>query len=463
MRWLRRDRWKACIAVAGLLFVLVFMVWVRLSAHAYEGASVLAMSAPVDTTPPPDLTVTALAKKQLGLQVDQLQSQFENQSNWFANNSTALIAATATVIVALFGIYQWAMNRRDQRRKELDEQDKELEDRKEERRKETVAQDKELRDRAEERFKIAVTSLGDEKESVQVGGAVLLRSFLHEEDKEIYGRYYTQIFDLAVAYLRLSNTSLPPEDTDEAASQSEDSDTSLPLTPLRQALIIVFREVFPLARSQHKDPQALDASGIQLDNAYLIQADLNQAWLIRASLRRASLFKANLKKAELSIADIRESDLREADLSVAALPWANFSRANLSEASLRSSRLSNAILKGANLSEASFEKADLHEAVLAGAIFSETNFNGADLDHADFRDAILDYTDILEADSMFGTDLRGAKGLTKKQLRACKARGAIIDEETKAKKPQQNGSSPTPQQTSDDQASSTPLPEADTP
>jgi hypothetical protein len=37
MRWLRRGRWKAYFAVAGLLPVLVFMVWVPVTVGAYEG------------------------------------------------------------------------------------------------------------------------------------------------------------------------------------------------------------------------------------------------------------------------------------------------------------------------------------------------------------------------------------------------------------------------------------------
>ena len=43
MHWLKRDIWKAGIAVAGLLIILVFMVWVPVSyVGAYEGTSGLA-------------------------------------------------------------------------------------------------------------------------------------------------------------------------------------------------------------------------------------------------------------------------------------------------------------------------------------------------------------------------------------------------------------------------------------
>ena len=111
----------------------------------------------------------------------------------------------------LAGLFRWFRDRRD-------------------------AQDKELRAQAEERFKTAVTALGDENEAAQVGGAILLRSFLNKDDKEIYGRYYTQIFDLAVAYLRLSRTSHPPENPDKLSRLPKDLDTPLPLTTLSKAL-----------------------------------------------------------------------------------------------------------------------------------------------------------------------------------------------------------------------------------
>src|SRR5260370_2904739 len=109
-----------------------------------------------------------------------------------------------------------------------------MKDREDERRKEIAAKDKELRDRAEERFQTAVNALGEEKEGTEVGGAILLRSFLNPDDKEVYGRYYTQIFDLAVAYLRFTNASRPSQDPDGLPTPPIDPNVPLPLTSLRQ-------------------------------------------------------------------------------------------------------------------------------------------------------------------------------------------------------------------------------------
>jgi len=222
MRGLKCDLWKAGIAIAGMLFFLLLMAWIPVSA---AGAEVRASgfagpgTGTVQAAPTVDATVTALSKEQLTLQVKQLQNQLQNQNNWLANNSTALIAAVTALIVALFGIFQWTGNRRDARQKEIAAQDKELEDRKAEREK-----------RAEERFQAAVIGLGDAKEGARIGAAILLRTFLRPG----YEEFYTQTFDLAVANLRLPLPRTP--------HQPNDPNTALPLTTLRKALIVVFKE-----------------------------------------------------------------------------------------------------------------------------------------------------------------------------------------------------------------------------
>ncbi|TMF41578.1 MAG: pentapeptide repeat-containing protein, partial [Chloroflexi bacterium] len=64
--------------------------------------------------------------------------------------------------------------------------------------------------------------------------------------------------------------------------------------------MVVFKEAFPLARSQNKGgPRSLDATGIQLDNAYLALADLKRVRMSKASLRKANLSSANLSSANL--------------------------------------------------------------------------------------------------------------------------------------------------------------------
>src|SRR5215469_1491447 len=412
MRGLKRDLWKAGMVIAGLLLLLGACAWITVAAASAEvRASGLAARVTVQATPTEDATVTALNKEHLTLQVKQLQNQLQNQNNWLINNSTALIAAVTALIVALFGIYQWAGNRRDARQKEITAQGKELEDRKAERERRNEEQQRWLEDRkaererrdeeqqrwlknqeterekqAEGRFQSAIEGLSSEREEAKVGAAILLRTFLRPG----YEQFYTQTFDLAVAHLCPSRAPNPPEDPQ----------TPLTLTTLRQALMVAFKEAFPLVRSQHTgSPQSLDASDIQLDNAYLVRADLKQAWMPQASCR----------EADLKGADLREAHLRRADLSGADLREANLSGANLSGADLGEADLSGANLGRANLGRADLSKANLFEAILFGAIL-----NGANIENAL---------------SLKDSDLREVKGLTKKQLEACRANGAIIDED----------------------------------
>src|SRR5437660_5370461 len=52
MRWLKREMWKAGIAIVGMLLLLVLMVWVPVSAAgAYEGASGITTPVTVQATP----------------------------------------------------------------------------------------------------------------------------------------------------------------------------------------------------------------------------------------------------------------------------------------------------------------------------------------------------------------------------------------------------------------------------
>src|SRR5204862_3181422 len=181
--------------------------------------------------------------------------------------NTVLLSTLIVVIGGLIGLFRWAADRRSEREK-----------------------------RAEEGFQTAVTGLGDDNPLTRINAAILLRNFLHPG----YERFSTQIFELAVAHLRLPRTPGSPTG----------SDVPLLLTPLGQKLLAVFIEAFPLARIvSAKNPLSLDATGIQLNNAHLEGVDLKQVKMPRAFLRRAKL-----GGADLSGADLREADLTGADL-----------------------------------------------------------------------------------------------------------------------------------------------------
>ena len=110
--------------------------------------------------------------------------------------------------------------------------------------------------------------------------------------------------------------------------------------------------------------------------------------------------RADLTGADLSRADLSGTNLSGAILSAADLSGARMRKANLSGARLREVDLSNAYLREADLSDAYLHKADLSGTHLEDAL------------------------------SLKKANLSGVKGLTKEQLLACKAKGAIIDEDT---------------------------------
>ena len=324
----KRDRWKMRIVVVGMLALVLLMAAVMLmSTDVQAQVSTLAVqSVPtVQPTPTEDATVTALNKKQLTQQIAQQQRTWDN---WLWSNAAAILSSFLSTLVivvgALLGFRQWRVNRNDTlataSRDRQDVQDKELKDREAERERRDEEQQRWLEDqkaerekRAEERFRSVVEGLGSTRTATQVGAAIMLRTFLRPG----YEQFYSQAFDLAVAYLRLR---------DIGSAEPPDS--------LNQALIRVFGESFPLARdlleqkqsSQSSEPDTHDlpdARGIHLDRAYLARSDLRNARMPESYLRYANLAGADLSRANLRNADLSGANLRYADLSEANLSGAN--------------------------------------------------------------------------------------------------------------------------------------------
>src|SRR6266704_898933 len=500
MHGLKREVWKAGVAVAGILLLLLLMVWVPVSeAGAYEKAFGFARpgTGTVQATPTEDGTVTALNKEKLAQEVQQLKNQNgPDLLGWLRTNATVLVV----VIGGLIGLFRWFGDRRRERER-----------------------------RDEDRFQAVVAALGSDNEDAKVGAAIMLRTFLQPG----YERFYRQAFYLAVAHLRLRKPDL----------ETIEEDTKAPvLASLNQALIVIFEEAFSRAREWVKqgspssrlqritawlkrilrrekrfDPRSLDARYIQLDRAFLWKADLEQVWMPLASLQNTDLtearlcgatlwgadlnganlckadlsradsyearrFPVNLRKdkpettlllarlcgadltearllgAELLLADLSGADLSEADLSEADLSGADLHNAKLCRAKLCGAKLMEVLLSGANLTQAYLSEAEVSQVKLTEISSAELNLNESvlretdrnapswgdlrkwanhisvnpsqtDLNEAEFFQANRINVDLSEAD-LTGADFRGVKGLTKEQLEACRARGAIIDEDS---------------------------------
>ncbi|GHO91556.1 hypothetical protein KSF_016040 [Reticulibacter mediterranei] len=413
----------------------------------------------VQDTPTADATMVSLQKEQLAAQVEQVRIQ-NTWSTWtsLATPLTVLIG----VLTLIGGTWRYIIGQRvehekqrelenqrlvdkqSEREKQEEEQQRWLEDRKAEREKRDEEQQRWLEDRkterekqAEARFQKVVEGLGSDNEATQVGSAILLHTFLRKDEGN--ERFYTQAFDLTVAHLRLRHA---------------DPHVPEPLTPLSLALITAFKKSYPLAHDWlNQASQALDATRIQLDAAYLVKADLHKAWmpsaylrlanlteadlhevnLIRASLRGADLIDTSLEGAllcgaDLSYTNLSHANLIGADLSHANLCGATLSHANLSSANLSSANLNGAKLFYADLTRANLRMADLSEADLSEADLSEVNIWRTDLSGTVFCDADLHGTHLHRAKELQNANLKGVKGLTATQLKVYQARGAIIDD-----------------------------------
>jgi large-conductance mechanosensitive channel len=370
-------------------------------AHAHEvtAGTPIASATMMPVTPTVDATVTALNKEKL-----------VHENDWWWNYGatilTSLISTFTLAAAGIFTVVRYFHDLRDTREKQEAETKRLAEDRQAEREK-----------RAEEHFQVAVEGLSSAREEAKIGAAITLRTFLRPG----YEQFYTQTFDIAVAHLRLPRTS----------QSSNDPTDPLPLPTLSQALIMVFKEAFPLARNlQTSSPQSLDATGIQLDHAHLREVDLARIWMPLASLHSIDLRKAHLSEAHLRDTDLRKANLRKTDL--------------------RKADLIGAKLQGADFSGANLEGAKLVYANLGEVNFHEANLSAADLFHAD-----LTRTNLGEAQSLEETKLHAVKGLTKEQLAACKAKGAIIDEDSTANRSQTATAHSSPPQSNHVQAAST--------
>ncbi len=108
------------------------------------------------------------------------------------------------------------------------------------------------------------------------------------------------------------------------------------------------------------------------------------------SCKGCNLFQADFDYEDIGHRNLSGSRLRQSDMSLATADYTNFSGADLSIANLAGIRAT-----GAN-----FSKANLAQASMVGGYYGGANFTGA----------VFHETDIS------GSEMKGARGLTQKQL-----------------------------------------------
>ena len=265
------------------------------------------------------------------------------------------------------------------------------------------------------RFSKAVEQLNSKKIDVQLGGIYSLERIAQESPTD-----YGTIMKALTAFIR-SKAFFPSNSRDALIKQFTWTDDASKIPVYKPQGIA-------------RDVQAaLTVIGRRREDSSHLKLDLGNTNLSQANLRKANLKKANLYSAVLSQADFRGADLRGASFLLAILsggpktrarpfisgtPMTRFDQANLSQANLMGAFMSYQVsFKGAdlsrvNLTDAQVEGGRFHRANLQKADFSKANLKEAIFRMANLSDAILDNANLR------GTDFRGAKNLTIKQVKS---------------------------------------------
>jgi uncharacterized protein YjbI with pentapeptide repeats len=313
-----------------------------LDTHVTTPSKSQGQSVNIQDTPTPDATVTALQKRILQDQANQLETP---PSGWLEANIATLIGFAGTAATIGVGIWQFNKTLSNDRKNQADQHatDEANRQAQERERLNNLRIDRERRD--EDRFQTIVSGMG------RTGAAIMLQTFLDPKYKESYQRFYQQIFNLSVAHLRLREV--------DPNNPQPDS--------LHQALIRVFKDSVPLmiellnldatATKPNLDAEItlmytpyrfLDARGVKLDGSDFFASILKYIYLSGASLTQANLQGTNLERAHLNGANLAHASLHGANLERAALNGANLTGTDLTWARFKDADLSEADLTGAN-------------------------------------------------------------------------------------------------------------------
>ena len=141
------------------------------------------------------------------------------------------------------------------------------------------------------------------------------------------------------------------------------------------------------------------------------QIDLMHAPLNGIRMRKVNLSGVFFYQADLVCAVIRHSNFVSSNFSESRMIGANFESSDCSNCAFVHTILCSAKLVNVNFTNSSFRR----------AILDESDLSRANLNNADLRDSLLCGVNFARAKltnaNLSGADLRGAKGLTQKQLK----------------------------------------------
>ena len=216
----------------------------------------------------------------------------------------------------------------------------------------------------QERLRVAIEHLGNDSDSVRLGGAYELFHLAQDTDE-----LRQTVLDVLCAHIRQTTSNEGYRET-YAWRPSEE---------IQSLLTLMFLQAHDVFKDYPIYLKGSWLNGVVLSAARLDKADLSWAWLKGADLRGAWLQGACLNETRLYGSDMYRANLQEANLLNAKLHGTI-----LEAASLQCAILAGARLRGADLSFAALHGATLFNmatggAHLQGAVLRNTEFHEADL------------------------------------------------------------------------------------
>ena len=222
------------------------------------------------------------------------------------------------------------------------------------------------RGQRQERLKNAIEHLGNDRDSVRLGGAYEL--FHLAEDTKGLRR---TVLDILCAHIRST--------TGEAEYRK--AYLSKPSEEIQSLLTLLFVQEHEVFKGLRINLQGSWLNGARLFQARLEEAILAGAYLRGADLRSARLqgavlYEAQLQGAVLSGAWMQDSYLRGARMQGTSLHMTQLHGANLVEAQMQGADLRGAWLQASALALAQLQGANLAKAMLQEAMLGEVRLQG---------------------------------------------------------------------------------------
>ncbi len=229
----------------------------------------------------------------------------------------------------------------------------------------------------QERLKNAIEHLGDEKDTVRLGGAYEL-FHLVEDSKDLR----KTALDMLCLHIRQTT----------GEYEYREKHKSKPSEEIQSLLTLLFLQ-------EHKVFRGLQ---INLQGSWLNGANLREA-----RLQRAVLAGSYLQNTRLDGADLKRANLVEAHLQEASLSEAHLQKADLFCVRLQGAYLEQARLQGARLMGGFLQATNLNDAYLQGAILRDVRLQGANLSGVRLQGACLSFS-YLQGATLSGAKLQGA-------------------------------------------------------